>query len=166
MKKRLEKLLLITCISFCSNPAFAEMDYKHQQDNHEHQHSNASSAQPHAQMQSTGSQTVGDITARLELVPYDGQSQAKLKKFGIIATHHLTLRLTDSKTNRHITNARVSAWTESKNQKSSSSKIKLISMKMSSMVGYSGDINLSSASDNKIVVEAISRDGKKSIFRF
>jgi hypothetical protein len=39
-------------------------------------------------------------------------------------------------------------------------------MKMSRMVGYGGDINLSSVNDHKIVIEAISRDGKKSIFRF
>jgi hypothetical protein len=75
------------------------------------------------------------------------------------------LTLMDSKTNRHISNARASAWTESGDKKSSA-KIKLISMKMSRMVGYGGDINIPADQDHKIVVEVLTRDGKKSVFHF
>jgi hypothetical protein len=164
VKNRIETLLLITCISLSCNFAFAEMDHKHSHDSHEHQHSDNASNHQHAQMQSSGSQTVGDIRASLELMPYDSQSQAKLIKFGIIATHHMMLTLMDNKTNSPISNARASAWTES--EEKSSAKIKLISMKMSRMVGYGGDINIPADQDHKIVVEVLTRDGKKSVFHF
>ncbi|MCU7845242.1 MAG: hypothetical protein KZQ93_15545 [Candidatus Thiodiazotropha sp. (ex Monitilora ramsayi)] len=122
--------------------------------------------QSHSHMHSMGARTAGKLQASLEVMPYDAKSQAALKKFGIIATHHIMMTLVDTEANALITNAKVMAWTENPETGNKSPKARLISMKMSRIVGYGGDVKLSSEKGTEIVIESIAADGQKHLFRF
>ncbi|MCU7851888.1 MAG: hypothetical protein KZQ80_06720 [Candidatus Thiodiazotropha sp. (ex Monitilora ramsayi)] len=121
-------------------------------DSHEHSH-----------MQSLGSLKNDNIQATLEIMPYDKKSQAALKTYGIVATHHVMLSLMNTDTGKDTDHAMVYAWAKTAT-KNAPKKVRLISMQMSNMAGYGGDINLPSAEVTTIAIEAVTAD--ESIHRF
>ncbi|MCU7811447.1 MAG: hypothetical protein KZQ77_09435 [Candidatus Thiodiazotropha sp. (ex Notomyrtea botanica)] len=119
----------------------------------------------HGHMQSLGSQKNGNIQATLEIMPYDKKSQAALKTYGIVATHHVMLSLMNTDTGKDTDHVMVHAWAKTAT-KNAPKKVRLISMQMSNMLGYGGDINLPSPEVTTIAIEAVTDDGSVHHFQF
>ncbi|MCU7809185.1 MAG: hypothetical protein KZQ73_15145 [Candidatus Thiodiazotropha sp. (ex Semelilucina semeliformis)] len=117
----------------------------------------------HGHMQTLGSQKNGNIQATLGIMPYDKKSQAALKTYGIVATHHVMFSLMNTDTGQDTDHAMVHAWAKTAT-KNAPKKVRLISMQMSNMAGYGGDINLPSPEVSTIAVEAVTAD--ESVHRF